>query len=109
MSQKTNQEIYERFYEAVNMQPKELEEWLQTDASRSVGDSDKGESTGHRSGRRIVRIKRKKKAELTQSDYDHMNKVVGYIHRHVAQRPAGEVADTNWAYSLKNWGYDPTK
>lgn len=109
MPDKTNQEIYENFYAAVNMQPKELEEWLETEASKSVGDSDTGESTGHKSGRRIVDIKRTKKDNLSQADYDHMNKVVGYINRHTAQRPDGDIADTNWAYSLKNWGYDPTK
>lgn len=107
---KSHQEIYEQFYDEVNMQPKELEDWLETDESKSVGQKDGGgESTGHKSGRRIVKIKRKKKADLTDSDYDHMNKVVGYIRRHTAQQPDGDVADTDWAYSLKNWGYDPTK
>ena len=107
---KSHQEIYEQFYDEVNMQPKELEDWLETDESKSVGQKDGGgESTGHESGRRIVKIKRKKKADLTDGDYDHMNKVVGYIRRHTAQKPDGDVADTDWAYSLKNWGYDPTK
>ncbi|OAV44507.1 DUF3140 domain-containing protein [Lewinella sp. 4G2] len=111
MADKSNQDIYENFYDAVNMQPKELEEWLDTEESKSVGQKTdgKGESVGHKSGRKIVRIKRKKKADLTQDDYDHMNKVVGYINRHTAQRPDGDVTDTDWAYSLKNWGYDPTK
>ncbi|MEL7162014.1 MAG: DUF3140 domain-containing protein [Bacteroidota bacterium] len=109
MADKSHQEIYEQFYDAVNMQPKELEEWLETEESKSVGDSDSGESTGHQSGRKIVKIKRKNKDELTDADYQHMNKVVGYIHRHRAQRPDGEVADTNWAYSLKNWGFDPSE
>jgi len=49
------QETYGDFRDAVNMSPSELEEWLDTEESRSVGDSDAGESTGHRSGRRIVR------------------------------------------------------
>ncbi len=111
MATKKHDEIYDEFYEAVNMQPKELEEWLDTEESKSVGSKDDGggESTGHRSGRRIVKIKNKKKADLTDSDYDHMNKVVGYVHRHTAQRPEGDVAGTDWAYSLKNWGHDPTK
>lgn len=34
----------------------ELEKWLETEESRSVGDDGGGESTGHRSGRRIVQI-----------------------------------------------------
>jgi hypothetical protein len=109
MADKSQDEIYDDFYDAVNMAPKELEEWLDTEESKSVGDSDTGESTGHKSGRKIVKIKRKNKDELTDGDYDHMNKVVGYVNRHLAQRPNGDVSDTDWAYSLKNWGHDPTK
>lgn len=110
MADKSQEEIYQNFKDAVNMAPKELEEWLETEASKSVGDTDGNkESTGHKSGKRIVKIKRKNKDELTDDDYDHMNKVVGYINRHTAQRPDGDVSDTDWAYSLKNWGHDPTK
>lgn len=108
LSSEEKQEIYEAFNREVNMQPKELEEWLQTEASRSVG-AGEGESVGHASGRRIVDIKRTKKAELSEDQYTHMRKVVGYIHRHLAQRPSGELEDTPWRYSLMNWGHDPLK
>ena len=100
-------EVYSDFYDCVNMQPKELEEWLDTDESKSVGDSDGSESTGHKSGRRIVEIKNTKKADLTDSQYEHMQKVVGYIHRHLAQKPSGDIEDSDWRYSLMNWGHDP--
>jgi hypothetical protein len=104
------QETYEEFNDLVNMQPKELEEWLETDESKSVGDSDTGESTGHKSGRRIVQIKRKNKDELTDSDLDHMNKVTGYIKRHRAQVPQkSDISESDWRYSLMNWGHDPCK
>ena len=102
-------EVYSDFRDCVNMQPKELEEWLETEESKSVGDSDGSESTGHRSGRRIVEIKRTNKADLTDSEYEHMQKVVGYIHRHLKQEPSGDVTDTDWRYSLMNWGHDPKK
>jgi hypothetical protein len=60
------QQIVKEFDEVVNMTPKELEELLQTQESRSVGQSDGGgESKGHKSGRRIVEIKRKKKTDYT--------------------------------------------
>jgi hypothetical protein len=36
-----------------------------------------------------------------------VRKVVGYVHRHLAQRPKGDVADTRWRCSLVNWGHDP--
>ena len=101
------QETYDDFREAVNMAPQELQDWLDTDESKSVGDSDSGESTGHRSGRRIVDIKRTSKDDLTESDLDHMAKVVGYVHRHLAQTPDGDVSETDWRYSLMNWGHDP--
>lgn len=50
MANKTNDEIYDNFYDAVNMQPKEIEDWLETEVSKSVGSKDGGESVGHRSG-----------------------------------------------------------
>lgn len=107
---KSKEEIYQEFKEAVNMTPTELEDWLQTDNSKNVGqDSGDGEAIGHKSGKKIIAIKKTNKSELTQDDYDHMNKVVGYINRHRAQRPETDVENSNWRYSLKNWGYDPCK
>jgi hypothetical protein len=99
-------QIYEEFRASVNMAPKQLENWLETDESRSVGEGS-GESKGHRSGRRIVKILRTGKDDLTDADYGHMRRVNAYVSRHLAQRPRGGVADTDWARSLKNWGHDP--
>jgi hypothetical protein len=39
---------------------------------------------------------------MTDHDYAQMRKVVGYVHRHRAQRPSGDVTDTDWRYSLMN-------
>ncbi|MBH9536452.1 DUF3140 domain-containing protein [Novosphingopyxis sp. YJ-S2-01] len=101
-------ELFKTFNDKVNMAPKELEDWLDTDESKSVGDSDGGESTGHKSGRKIVDIKRTNKADLTDDQWEWMDKVVGYINRHCAQVP-DEPEGSDWAYSLKNWGHDPMK
>jgi hypothetical protein len=99
-------ETWAEWQRAVNMTAKQLEEWLATEESASVGEG-AGESTGHRSGRRIVEILRTRKSDLSDSDVQHMHKVVGYVHRHLAQRPSGDVTDTPWRYSLMNWGHDP--
>ncbi len=98
-----------QFDDIVNMTAKELRRWLDTDESKSVGQKpqDGGESTGHVSGRRIVDILEKN--ELTDDDYEHMRKVVGYAHRHLEQRPSGEIENSKWRYSLMNWGHDPMK
>ncbi|MFH8445215.1 DUF3140 domain-containing protein [Streptomyces sp. NPDC018026] len=96
------------FHELVNMTPAGLDRWLDTDESGDAGHhQDGGESVGHASGRRIVEILHKNKAELSDDDYEHMRKVVGYVRRHLAQRPSGDVEDTRWRYSLMNWGHDP--
>lgn len=101
---------YSEFREIVNMTPKQLERWLDTEESRSVGQKQDGgtESVGHRSGRRIIELLGTRPADLSDGDYAHMRKVVGYVHRHIKQRPSGDVTETNWRYSLMNWGHDPT-
>lgn len=110
-------EVRKGFRDAVNMTPRELERWLDTDESRSVGVSggeaktstSGGESVGHRSGRRIVDILSTKVADLSDADYGHMRKVTGYVRRHLAQEPSGDVEDSRWRHSLMNWGHDPLK
>ncbi len=99
------------FKKAVNMTPASLTHWLGTADSKRVGfkGDDGGESVGHHSGRRIVDLLHKKKADLSEDDIAHMRKVVGFVHRHLAQRPAGDISETPWRYSLMNWGHDPAK
>ena len=111
MSDDEKQDVYDDFNEAVNMTPKELEDWLETDQAKEAGDhGDGGESTGHKSGRRIVEIKHTKKDDLSNDDWDHMAKVVGYIKRHKAQGgPDKDMEHSDWRYSLMNWGHDPKK
>lgn len=101
--------IVREFKEVVNMTTKQLEDWLKTNESKRVGfkESEGGESVGHQSGKRIVELLEKKQDEYTADDIKHAQKVVGYVHRHLAQRPERDTSDTNWRYSLMNWGHDP--
>ena len=106
------------FRTVVNMPPARLRKWLAGEGSRSVGmlpgggrkdAGTEGESVGHHMGERILEIRSRKQAELTEADLADMRKVVGYVHRHGAQRPDGDVTDTRWRHSLMNWGHDPLK
>ena len=104
------QQILDEFDELVNMTTKELEEWLQTEESKSVGQSDDGgESKGHESGRKIVEILGKNKSDYKDDDLEHMKRVNGLVKRHLGQEPNTDVEDSNWRYSLMNWGHDPLK
>jgi hypothetical protein len=111
MAVQNHQDTWNEFEDAVNMTAAELGTWLDTEESKQVGQKsdDGGESTGHQSGRHIVRILEKKRADLTDADYGHMRKVIGYIKRHLAQGPSKDVEHSAWRYSLMNWGHDPVK
>jgi hypothetical protein len=67
----TKRAVRKDFDEAVNMSASALRTWLDTDESRSVGDtsgSDK-ESTGHEMGRHIVDLRDKHAADLDDGDW----------------------------------------
>jgi hypothetical protein len=108
--------IRQEFDRLVNLTPAELRAWLDTPQSRKVGMVRKGESesVGRQSARRILAIRATRVDDLSDADYAHMKKVIGFCRRHLAQRPAayrtgGDVADTRWRWSLMNWGHDPLK
>ncbi|MGE2833716.1 DUF3140 domain-containing protein [Mycobacterium sp. SMC-4] len=111
MSDSEQSQTYDDFRDAVNMTAAEIEKWLKSEESQSVGQksSEGAESTGHRSGRRIIDILRTNKSDLSDDDYTHMRKVIGYVRRHLAQGPSGDVQNSDWRYSLMNWGHDPLK
>jgi hypothetical protein len=106
-------EIITDFHDAVNMTASELVKWLDTPDSKEVGwkgedGQGAGESVGHKSGKRIIKLLHTRQADLDEDDIAHMRKVVGYVHRHLAQKPANPDG-SRWAASLKNWGHDPAK
>lgn len=118
---KSNEQIHQEFKEYVNMTATELKKWLQTSESQSVGikkgtSGDKKisaggtESKGAESGRMIINILHKSASELTDKDYEQMQRVVNYNKRHLAQKPSqSDIKTSRWRYSLMNWGYDPLK
>lgn len=99
------------------MTPAALGKWLDTDELKSVGWADGSnksgtsgpESVSHKSGHRIIEIAQTKASDLTDDDDAHMKKVVGYIHRHLAQKASGDVEHSRWRASLMNRGHDPLK
>jgi Protein of unknown function (DUF3140) len=105
-----HEDVRRDFEKAVNMAPAELEKWLETEESMSVGEADGGgESKGHESGRRIVEVLRTNTRDLSDADFEHMRRVVACVHRHAVQRPDGNISETPWRSSLMNWGHDPLK
>ena len=98
MANDDRQQTIGEFDDSVNMTRKELEDWLQTDESKSVGQGE-GESKGHESGRKIVEIL-ENKSDYTDADLDHMKRVSAYVKRHLGQGPKGDVEHSECRYSL---------
>ena len=88
------------FERLVNMGRGEIEKWLKTEESKSVGqDSGDGTSVGAKSGAKITKLLGKGRTKLTAADLEHMKKVIGYISRHAAQGPAKTDKQTSpWRY-----------
>ena len=104
------QKILDDFDRAVNMSASEIKQWLKTKESHSVGQKDKnGKIKGRKSGKKIIKILQKDRSDYKKKDFKHMKKVISYVHRHLAQKPSGDIKETPWRYSLMNWGNDPLK
>ncbi|TPX07725.1 uncharacterized protein E0L32_010621 [Thyridium curvatum] len=114
---KDDDTVIKEFNELVNMTASELKEWLKGGDSTSSGwskEDGSGETVGHDSGRRIVKILEKNPKgdpeKYDQDDLDHMRKVVAYCKRHLAQEEkAKQDTDSKSYKSLKNWGHDAQK
>ncbi len=86
-----------------------LADWLETPESRAVGYRPLGaiESTGQAAGRLTVDQLGAPADQWSDADWAHAARTVGFIRRHRAQWPAGDVTDRRWRHSLRNWGHDP--
>jgi hypothetical protein len=106
-----DEQIRREFESVVNMSAEEIEDFLTTEHSRKVGFTRPGEteSVGRQSGRRIIGILRTPAETLTEPDYGHMRKVIGFVRRHRPGRPLRDPWASRWRYALMNWGHDPMK
>jgi hypothetical protein len=110
VSSEAQEQLIEEFRELVNLTPQELQKWLTTEESNSVGQKkDDDESIGHKSGKQILEILDKNKSDYIEEDFEQMKRVVSYVRRHLAQKPSSDIEHSRWRYSLMNWGHDPLK
>ena len=114
-TQPDHQQTLREFRDVVNMTSAALRHWLESDDSKSVCMTEAGErvtepgqaeSVGHHMGQRILELMQQRKVQLTPAEYADMGKVVGYVHRHMAQRPSGDIEGSRWRKSLTNWGHN---
>jgi hypothetical protein len=113
---KTNDEVYEEWKKLVNMTAKELKDFMdeygdEAGLSRAEA-SAQGIKSGRDSARAILRMKRKKKSEWNDNDWNWARRQVNFIKRMSGMR--GSLKDskgepTRKYLALLVWGHDPLK
>lgn len=93
----------------MNVAVDQLLDWLVTPESSSVGTPSDvpGRSVGQLSGEANARLLETPAEAWTDTDWKQAARTLGYVRRHRAQFPAGDVTDSRWRKSLRNWGHDP--
>lgn len=100
-----DREAVAEFEAKVNMSSRELDAWL---ASTAAAGDRLGEDQ-YEASRRMVSILGKRRVDYTIGDIAYMRKAVGYINRHLAQRPPPGAGRDGWRQELMRWGHDPDK
>ena len=119
-------QVVKEFMATVNMQPREIEEFLTTENSRKAAEltEDDAEHEGRHLARRICELLEKvgerkndphayELSLLYEADLQQMYQVTDYIKCHLETKKEkekqGEKMDSMWRYRLMNCGYDPLK
>ncbi|MPY78231.1 MAG: DUF3140 domain-containing protein [Actinophytocola sp.] len=100
--------LWDEFHHVVNMTSRELSEWLRTE-SATPDDEELPDRAGTETGRHVLHVLRKRKADLTADDVEVIRYVVDQVH---AQRRADlepVQGDAAWRHALMDIGHDPLR
>jgi hypothetical protein len=101
-------ELWDEFHRVVNMNSRELREWLLT---RDAGEDAEPlpDQAGPPKGREVLAILGKRRGDVTDEDAHVMRRVVDRVHeqrRDDLEPTAGQAA---WRHKLMSIGHDPLK
>lgn len=105
---KDDKEAIKEFNEIVNMTVDELKSWIENEGSKSAGwtgDSNGGETVGHDSATKIIKILEsnpfKDESKYGEDDIQHMHKVVAYCRRHLVKKDTWSSKNRRQSCSLR--------
>jgi len=116
------EETYKKWNELVNMSPKELSDFIDSEEGEEAGLSRKDArnagaggrkiTSGRDSARAIVRMLKKDKEEWSDNDWKWANKQINFISRMSGNEGPNrdeKGRPTRKLLALKIWGHDPEK
>ena len=103
-------DLWEDFHALVNMNSRELGEWLRTeeatpDAEPGPGGATSSTATGHQ----VLGILGRRRGDLTAADHAVMAHVVRSIRAQRGDEPEPTAGDPAWRRALMGLGHDPLK
>ena len=101
-------ELWEEFHRVVNMTSRELEEWLRADSSGETSEA-LPDQVGPETGRHVLAILGKRRADVTEDDIVLMESVVDRIHLERRDDLESTAGDQAWRHRLMSVGHDPLK
>ncbi|GEL17739.1 DUF3140 domain-containing protein [Pseudonocardia asaccharolytica] len=108
MAEHVDDELWDEFHRVVNMTSRELREWLMT---HSAGEDSEIEPdhAGTPTGREVLDILGKRRADLTAADARTMRKVVQRVHEQRRDDLEPTAGQTAWRHRLMRIGHDPLR
>lgn len=100
--------LWEEFHRLVNMSSRELLEWLRT-RSATEGSEELPDQAGTHTGRKVLRILQKRRADADAGDVEVMREVVDRIHAERRDELEPAVGQQSWRHRLMTLGHDPLK
>jgi hypothetical protein len=103
-----DEELWQEFHELVNMTSRELGDWLR-EADAGPDAEELPDQAGPATGRAVLAILAKRRADVTPADVDVMTAVVDRIRSERGPEPEPVAGDAAWRHRLMSLGHDPLK
>lgn len=102
-------ELWQDFHTVVNMNSRELEDWLRTSDARESSEPLPDEAGAGHPGRRVLEILGKRRGDLTRQDIFVMDHVVATVSARRDEQLSTKAGDETWRHRLMDLGHDPLK
>jgi len=101
-------ELWHEFHRVVNMSAAELAAWLHS-CAQGPDAPVLPEQAGTPTGQDVLRILRKRQADLTVDDLQVMRRVIRRVHAERASHGRALTGRIGWRHRLMSLGHDPLK
>lgn len=108
MAHQVDEELWAEFHRVVNMTSRELSDWLRTRSATEEGE-ELPDQAGTPTGRHVLDVLGKRKADLTADDERVMRAVVDRVRNERRDDLEPTAGEAHWRHRLMSVGHDPLR